>query len=213
MPTTVLVIMESAKIRVRHGGDSMSRCPSNERVDSTSELTDIESGEIYELDDSTEEYTASGIWIPAFGVVVALSVLELLAISVAATVLVYLAAEKMLNLLSGVLWVAGTIANSNTKNKRYVHYEAVMKQDKRGIMVGPGRSKAKAITRIKNGHNCWSIGATNALSIAKAASPTGRYVLDYAHNPRKTGVRTFTHYHPYERTGAHPFFGGGKIWK
>lgn len=50
----------------------------------------------------------------------------------------------------------------------------------------------------------------HALSIAKGASPTGRYRFDSAHTAGK-GKRTFAHYHPHEY-GTHSFYGGGKLW-
>lgn len=80
----------------------------------------------------------------------------------------------------------------------------------KGLWVGPGRSKSKAISRLKSGLDTWSIGSSNALSIAKGASPTGRYRFDSAHTAGK-GKRTFAHYHPHEY-GTHSFYGGGKLW-
>ncbi|MFJ7511863.1 hypothetical protein [Peribacillus simplex] len=114
------------------------------------------------------------------------------------------------NLKAGALWVAGKVANDNTKNKRYVHYEAMRTSNSKGLWVGPGRSKSKAISRLKSGLDTWSIGSSNALSIAKGASPTGRYRFDSAHTAGK-GKRTFAHYHPHEY-GTHSFYGGGKLW-
>ncbi|WP_336866124.1 hypothetical protein [Peribacillus frigoritolerans] len=73
------------------------------------------------------------------------------------------------NLKAGALWVAGKGANDNTKNERYVHYEAMRTSNSKGLWVGPGRSKSKAISRLKSGLDTWSIGSSNALSIAKGA--------------------------------------------
>ncbi|MDM5286136.1 hypothetical protein [Peribacillus frigoritolerans] len=55
------------------------------------------------------------------------------------------------------------------KNERYVHYEAMRTSNSKGLWVGPGRSKSKAISRLKSGLDTWSIGSSNALSIAKGA--------------------------------------------
>ena len=85
------------------------------------------------------------------------------------------------NLKAGTLWVASNVANGNTKNKRYVHYEAMRTSNSKGLWVGPCRSKSKAILRIKSGLDAWSIGSSNALSIEKGSSPTGRYRFDSAH--------------------------------
>lgn len=66
--------------------------------------------------------------------------IKVLAISVGvATLIYYLAAQGLLSLKAGALWVA----NNNTKNKRYVHYEAMRKSNSVGIWVGPGRSKRR----------------------------------------------------------------------
>lgn len=77
------------------------------------------------------------------------------------------------NLKAGALWVAGKVANDNTKNERYVHYEAMRTSNSKALWValwvGPGRSKSKAISRLKSGLDTWSIGSLNALSIAKGA--------------------------------------------
>lgn len=70
--------------------------------------------------------------------------IKVLAISVGVAILIYyLAAQGLLSLKAGALWVAGKIANNNTKNKRYVHYEAMRKSNSVGIWVGPGRSKRR----------------------------------------------------------------------
>ena len=57
--------------------------------------------------------------------------------------------------------------------------------------------KSKAISRLKSGLDTWSIGSSNALSIAKGASPTGRYRFDSAHLLVKETL-AFAHYHPHE---------------
>jgi len=173
-------------------------------------VTNLNTGQEVNVDFNDEEFTTSAFWIPALGVVATASMLQLLAISVGATTLIYFAAKGLLSLKAGALWVAGKVANDNSKNKRYVHYEAMRTSNSLGIWVGPGRSKTKAISRLKNGLDTWSIGSSNALSIAKGASPTGRYRYDSAHSAGK-GKRTFAHYHPYEY-GTHSFYGGGKLW-
>lgn len=58
-----------------------------------------------------------------------------------------------------------------SKNKRYVHYEAIRTSNSLGIWVGPGKSKTKAISRLKSGWDTWSIGSSNALSITKRCFP------------------------------------------
>lgn len=173
-------------------------------------VTNLNTGQEVNVDFNDEEFTTSAFWIPALGVVATASMLQLLAISVGATTLIYFAAKGLLSLKAGALWVAGKVANDNSKNKRYVHYEAMRTSNSLGIWVGPGRSKTKAISRLKSGLDTWSIGSSNALSIAKGASPTGRYRYDSAHSAGK-GKRTFAHYHPYEY-GTHSFYGGGKLW-
>ncbi|WP_249317194.1 hypothetical protein [Bacillus sp. FJAT-50079] len=50
----------------------------------------------------------------------------------------------------------------------------------------------------------WSIGSTNALSIAKGASPTGRSRFD---KPHRASEGKHAHYHPY-KYGSHSFYGG-----
>ncbi|MFS0891576.1 hypothetical protein [Peribacillus frigoritolerans] len=174
------------------------------------DVTNLNTGEEVSVDFNNEEFTTSAFWIPALGVVATASMLQLLAVSVGATTLIYLAAQGLLSLKAGALWVAGKVANDNTKNKRYVHYEAMRTSNSKGLWVGPGRSKSKAISRLKSGLDTWSIGSSNALSIAKGASPTGRYRFDSAHTAGK-GKRTFAHYHPHEY-GTHSFYGGGKLW-
>lgn len=173
-------------------------------------VTNLDTGEEVYVDFNDADFTTSAFWIPALGIYATASMLQLLAISVGVTTLIYLAAQGLLSLKSGALWVAGKVANSNTKNKRYVHYEAMRTSNSIGIWVGPGRTKTKAISRLKNGLDTWSIGSTNALSLAKGASPTGRYRHDNPHSAGK-GKRTFAHYHPHEY-GTHSFYGGGKLW-
>lgn len=176
----------------------------------TANIMNLETEEVINVEYNDDEFTTSAFWIPALGVAATVSMIEALAISVGITTLIYLAAQGLLSLKSGALWVAGKIANNNTKNKRYVHYEARRTSNSVGIWVGPGRSKKKAISRLKSGLDTWSIGATNALLIAKGASPTGRYRVNKPHSAGK-GKRTFAHYHPYEY-GSHSFYGGGKLW-
>ncbi|MFH7819153.1 hypothetical protein [Neobacillus thermocopriae] len=174
-------------------------------------LTNLNTNEQVEINSTSEDIETSFFWVPALGIFVGASMLELLAISVSAATLIYFASKGLVNLVSGALWVAGKVANENSKNKKYVHYEAMRANNSKGIWVGPGRTKSKAITRIKNGKDCWSVGATNARLLATGASPTGRYIYHDPHKA-KSGVRTFHHYHPYETTGAHSFYGGGKLW-
>ena len=176
----------------------------------TANIKNLETEEVLKVEYNDDEFTTSAFWIPALGVAVTVSMIEALAISVGVATLIYLAAQGLLSLKAGALWVAGKIANNNTKNKRYVHYEAMRTSNSVGIWVGPGRSKKKAISRLKSGLDTWSIGATNARLIAKGASPTGRYRFDKPHSAGK-GKRTFAHYHPYEY-GSHSFYGGGKLW-
>ncbi len=178
------------------------------RLDSSDFSSRIQ--EVLKVESNDDEFTTSAFWIPALGVAVTVSMIEALAISVGVATLIYLAAQGLLSLKAGALWVAGKIANNNTKNKRYVHYEAMRTSNSVGMWVGPGRSKKMAISRLKSGLDTWSIGATNARLIAKGASPTGRYRFDKPHSAGK-GKRTFAHYHPYEY-GSHSFYGGGKLW-
>ncbi|MFN7252911.1 MAG: hypothetical protein ACK4M9_19385 [Anaerobacillus sp.] len=58
-----------------------------------------------------------------------------------------------------------------------------------------------------------SIGSSNALILAKWASPTGRYRHNDPHSPPspRNGKRTFAHHHPHDY-GTHSFYGGGKLW-
>lgn len=175
------------------------------------DLTNLSTNQKVELNNTDGEFQTSAFWIPALGVFVGLSMLEMLAISVGASTLIYLASKGMINLVSGALWVAGKVANDNKKNKKYVHYEATRANNSKGIWVGPGKTKTKAISRIKNGKDCWSIDSVNARLLATGASKTGRYLKHDAHSA-KSGKRTFNHYHPYETTGAHSFYGGGKLW-
>jgi hypothetical protein len=174
-------------------------------------LTDLSTKEQAEINSTNEEIETSAFWVPALGIFVGLSMLEMLAISVGAATLIYLASQGLINLVSGALWVAGKVANDNAKNKKYVHYEASRANNSKGIWVGPGKTKAKAIARIKSGKDCWSVDSTNARLLATGSSPTGRYIY---HDPHKanSGVRTFAHYHPYETNGSHSFYGGGKLW-
>lgn len=173
-------------------------------------VKNLNTGEEASVDFNDEEFTTSAFWIPILGVAVTVSMLDVLVISVGLTTLLYLASKKQLSLQSGALWVSGNVANNNTKNKRYVHYEAKRTSNSVGIWVGPGRSKKKAISRLKSGLDTWSIGSSNALSIAKGASPTGKYRFDKPHTASK-GKRTFSHYHPHEYS-SHSFYGGGKLW-
>lgn len=173
-------------------------------------MKNLETNEKVDVELNDEEFKTSVFWIPALGAVVTVSMLEALAISVGLATLIYFAAQGLLSLKSGALWVAGKVANNNTKNKRYVHYEAMRTSNSIGLWVGPGRSKKKAISRLKRHLDTWSIGSVNARLIAKGASPTGRYRYNKAHKASK-GKRTFTHYHPYELK-SHAFYGSGKVW-
>lgn len=175
-------------------------------------LTDLSTSEQAEISNTNEEIKKSAFWVPALGIFVGVSMLEMLAISVGVTTLIYLASQGLINLVSGVLWVAGKVANDNAKNKKYVHYEASRANNSKGIWVGPGKTKSKAIARIKAGKDCWSTDYINVCLLATGASPTGRYLYHDPHNPNSSGVRTFAHYHPYETNGAHSFYGGGKLW-
>lgn len=176
----------------------------------TADLVNLNTGEEVKIDLNEEEFITSAFWIPILGVMATASMLEVLAISVGVATLLSLAVKKQLSLQSGALWVSGNVANKNTKNKRYVHYEAKRTSNSVGLWVGPGKSKKKATSRLKKNLDTWSIGASNALSIAKAASPTGKYRKHSPHSASK-GKRTFSHYHPHEY-GSHAFYGGGKLW-
>ncbi|EZP58325.1 hypothetical protein [Exiguobacterium sp. RIT341] len=178
----------------------------------TGTLTNLDSNESVEIDTDSNEFQASAFWVPALGVYVGYTMLQALAISVGAATLIYLASQGLINIISGSLWVAGKVANSNTKNKKYVHYKASRAFNSKGLWVGPGQSKTKAINRIASNLDCWSVGSVNARLLATGASRTGRYNYHKAHKSYTKGIRTFSHYHRYEHGGGHSFYGGGTLW-
>ncbi|HBI02618.1 MAG TPA: hypothetical protein DDY49_01130 [Paenibacillaceae bacterium] len=121
-----------------------------------------------------------------------------------------IAAIGALNLYSGVLWIAGYIAEQQPKNKRFYHYQARTVNNKYGIFVGPGLSYTKAVARLKSKGNIWSISSYYAQKAAKAASSYSDTLHHSAHSQR-AGIRTYNHYHPKGLLGVHSFYGQGRL--
>lgn len=92
------------------------------------------------------------------------------------------------------------------KDKRYNHFEAVVKNGT--VYIGNGLSSSKATSRLRKGKDTWSVSknqANNIVKTVKAGKPVGPEVDKSNGKPRRG---YYYHYHPANRSPkCHAFYG------
>ena len=116
-------------------------------------------------------------------------------------------------IVGGALGFVVSSVKTKTKKKNYNHYAAVMSKGK--LVAFKGLRYSLASSRLRLGGEVWSTSKSNALKVAKGASPLGKATSMELH--RKKGTWRFHHFHPairkvngkYTYRGTHSFFGTG----
>ncbi|MEK5269146.1 SAR2788 family putative toxin [Weizmannia sp. FSL W8-0401] len=132
-------------------------------------------------------------------------------VEIGEVLLSHLLAASLAVTISGATYIAYS-EFIKKRNKNYHYFKAYLDK-KKGLFIGDGISRSKAVSRLKSHDNTWSDSKERAKSIAKSASPIGKVT---AAEKDSNGKNKFYHYHPvtgYKHgksirlAGAHSFFG------
>lgn len=166
----------------------------DEKIEAT--FIDIETGEEYSI--NTDELQASFAFLLPLGVVIG------------ETLLAHLVAAGLAITIAGVTYAAATEVIEKLNKEKHNHYAAKLKSNV--LYIGNNVSLSTAASLLKSGEDVWSKSGDLAAKVAREAGG-GRPAVP-SENHWDKGLkkhRYYNHYHIYNRSGGHSFYGAGRL--
>lgn len=156
---------------------------------------DSETGEEYVI--NTDKLQASLAFLVPLGVVIGEALLA------------HLVAAGLAITIAGVTYVVASEIVDKLKKEKHNHYAAKLKNNV--LYIADNISLAKATSLLKSGGDVWSKTSELAAKVAKEAGG-GRAPIPSENHWNKGSKKDlfYSHYHIYNRSGGHSFYGSGR---
>lgn len=133
-----------------------------------------------------------------------------LGVVIGETLLAHLVAAGLAITIAGVTYAAATEVIEKLNKEKHNHYAAKLKSNV--LYIGNNVSLSTAASLLKSGDDVWSKSGDLAAKVAREAGGGRAPVPSENHwNTGSKKVRFYNHYHTYNRSGGHSFYGTGRL--